>query len=161
MVNICHCLRFPELPLRGNYDETKYKLYFADTGLLVAMLDEEAQEDLRAHKNLGVYKGALYENVVGEALRKSGYALYYYKREDSTLEQDFFVRTANALIPIEVKAANGTAKSMRTLINSERYGDIRCGIKLTGGNIGLQDRVYTFPYYCAFLLKRYLSEASL
>ena len=57
---------------------------------LVAMLDEEAQEDLRANKNLGVYKGALYENVVGEALVKAGYRLYYYRREDSTLEQDFF-----------------------------------------------------------------------
>ena len=62
--------------------------------LLVAMLDEEAQEDLRANKNLGVYKGALYENIVAEAFVKSGYELYYYKREDSTLEQDFFVRTA-------------------------------------------------------------------
>ena len=54
MVNICYCLNSPELPLKGNYDETKYKLYFADSGLLVAMLDEEAQEDLRANKNLGV-----------------------------------------------------------------------------------------------------------
>ncbi|MCI9588074.1 MAG: ATP-binding protein, partial [Oscillospiraceae bacterium] len=99
MVNVCYCLNFPELPLKGNYDETKYKLYFADSGLLVAMLDEEAQEDLRANKNLGVYKGALYENIVGEALVKSGCGLYYYKREDSTLEEDFFVRTASELIP--------------------------------------------------------------
>ena len=48
MVNVCYCLNFPELPLKGNYEETKYKLYFADSGLLVAMLDEDAQEDLRA-----------------------------------------------------------------------------------------------------------------
>lgn len=82
-------MNFPELPLQGNYDETKYKLYFADSGLLVAMLDEEAQVNLRSNKNLGVYKGALYENVVGEALVKSGYRLYYYKRDDSSLEQDF------------------------------------------------------------------------
>ena len=161
MVNICYCLQFPELPLQGNYDETKYKIYFADSGLLVAMLDEEAQEDLRTNKNLGVYKGALYENIVGEALVKAGYKLYYYKREDSTLEQDFFVRTADALIPIEVKAKNGTAKSIRTLINSEKYGDIRCGIKFTGGNIGFSNDIYTFPYFCAFLLKRYLAEAEL
>ena len=161
MVNICYCLQFPELPLQGNYDETKYKIYFADSGLLVAMLDEEAQEDLRTNKNLGVYKGALYENIVGEALVKAGYKLYYYKREDSTLEQDFFVRTADALIPIEVKAKNGTAKSIRTLINSEKYGDIRFGIKFTGGNIGFSNDIYTFPYFCAFLLKRYLAEAEL
>ena len=63
-----------------------------DTGLLVAMLDEEAQDDLRVNKNLGVYKGALYENIVAEALVKSGYDLYYYKKENATLEEDFFVR---------------------------------------------------------------------
>ena len=159
MVNICYCLNFPELPLKGNYDETKYKLYFADSGLLVAMLDEEAQEDLRANKNLGVYKGALYENVVGEALVKAGYQLYYYKREDSTLEQDFFVRTASALIPVEVKAQRGTAKSLRTLITSDKYEDIHYGIKFTAGNIGFSDDIYTFPYFCAFLLKRYLAGA--
>ena len=161
IVNICHCLSFPELPLGGNYDSDKYKLYFADTGLLVAMLDEEAQEDLRANKNLGVYKGALYENIVGEALTKSGYSLYYYKREDSPLEEDFFVRTADMLIPVEVKSENGRSKSQRTLIESERYPDIRCGIKLTGGNIGYDSNVYSFPYFCAFLLKRYLKENNL
>ena len=161
MVNICYCLNFPELPLQGNYDDTKYKIYFADSGLLVAMLDEEAQEDLRTNKNLGVYKGALYENAVGEALVKAGYKLYYYKREDSSLEQDFFVRTASALIPVEVKAKNGNAKSMRVLINSGKYADIHCGIKFTGGNIGYRDDIYTFPYFCAFLLKRYLAESNI
>ena len=156
IINVCYCMHFPELPLKGNFDETKYKIYFADSGLLVAMLDEEAQEDLRANRNLGVYKGALYENVVGEALVKSGYGLYYYKREDSTLEEDFFVRTAKELIPVEVKATNGRAKSLRTLIRGEKYEDIRYGIKFTGGNVGYDDQIYTFPYFCAFLLKRYL-----
>lgn len=142
-------------------EEPKYKIYFADSGLLVAMLDEEAQEDLRANENLGVYKGALYENVVGEALVKAGYKLYYYKRDDSSLEQDFFARTASSLIPVEVKAKNRTAKSMRTLISSEKYGDIHSGIKFIGGNVGYSDNIYTFPYFCAFLLKRYLAGADI
>ena len=43
---------------RGNCKDTKCKRYFFDTGLLVSGLDEEAQEDLRANKNLGVYEGA-------------------------------------------------------------------------------------------------------
>ncbi len=158
MVNLCYCMHFPELPLKGNFDETKYKIYFADSGLLVAMLDEEAQEDLRANRNMGVYKGALYENVVGEAFVKSGYDLYYYKREESTLEEDFFVRTARELIPVEVKATNGRAKSLRTLIQNEKYEDIRYGIKFAGGNVGHDDQIYTFPYFCAFLLKRYLKN---
>ena len=62
---------------------------------------------------------------------------------------------------IEVKAKNGTAKSIRTLIASEKYDDIHRGIKLTGGNIGFSDNIYTFPYFCTFLLKRYLAEADL
>ena len=160
IINACYCLNFPEIPLKGNYDDSKYKLYFADTGILVAMLDDEAQDDLRANKNLGVYKGALYENIVAEALTKIGYDLYYYKKDNSTLEEDFFVRTKDALIPVEVKATNGKAKSLTTLINSEHYKDISYGIKFTGGNIGFEKNIYTFPYFCTFLLRRYLQAKS-
>ena len=158
IINACYCLSFPELPLKGNYDETKYKLYMADTGLLVAMLDDEAQDDLRAYKNLGVYKGALYENIAAEALKKSGCGLYYYKRDDSTLEEDFFMRTADYLVPVEVKATNNMARSLKTLISSDKYPDIHFGIKVVGGNIGYNDKIYTFPYFCTFLLKEYLRK---
>lgn len=158
VVTLCHCLNFPELPLKGNIDVQKFKLYFSDTGFLVAMLDDEAQADLRANRNLGVYKGALFENLVGEALSKSGYPLYYYKREDSTLEQDFFVRDANHLYPVEVKATNGRSKSMRTLIVSDKYPDIQAGIKFALANIGHANNITTFPYFCAFLLKRYMQK---
>lgn len=158
IINICYCMQFPELPLKGNYDESKYKIYFADSGLLVAMLDDEAQENLRVNKNLGVYKGALYENIVGEALVKAGYDLYYYKKDNSTLKQDFFVRNKENLIPVEVKATNGTARSLRTLIASNHYPDIQFGIKFISGNIGLSNNIYTFPYFCAFLLKKYLTK---
>ena len=158
LINLAYCLNFPELPLKGNYDEEKYKIYLFDTGILVAQLDDEAQVDLRANKNLGVYKGALYENVVGESLVKQGYSLYYYKRDDGKLEQDFFVRDIHSLIPVEVKATNGTAKSLATLIDSEKYADIKYGIKFIKGNIGYNGKFYTFPYFCSFLLKRYLAE---
>lgn len=158
MVNLCYCLLDAELPLKGNYDEDKFKMYFCDTGLFVALLDDEAQEDLRANKNLGVYKGALYESIVAEALVKSGYGLYYYKKENSTLEQDFFVRKADDLVPLEVKSKNGKSKSIKTLVTSDKYEDVSYGIKLCAGNIGMNDNLYTFPYYCTFLLKRYLTE---
>lgn len=158
MVHLCYCLNNAELPLRGNYDINKFKLYFCDTGLLVALLDDEAQEDLRANKNLSVYKGALYESIVGEALVKSGYQLYYFKREDSTLEEDFFVRTANNLIPLEVKSKNGKSKSLLQLIACDKYPDISYGVKLCAANIGFENNIFTFPYYCTFLLKKYLKE---
>ncbi len=156
IVNVCYCLSDVELPLSGNCDTDKFKLYFCDTGLLVALLDEESQEDLRANKNLGVYKGAIYENIVSEALVKSGYKLYYYKKDNGTLEEDFFIRSANNLIPIEVKADKGRSKSLKTLITSENYPDVAYGFKLSANDVGYSERIYTFPYFCAFLLKRFM-----
>lgn len=158
VISISYCLNFPELPLKGNYDERKFKLYIADTGLLMALLDEEAREDLRKNKNLGIYKGALYENFVAEALLKSGYDLYYYKSENSTLEEDFFVRSSQNLLPVEVKSNNSSTKTLRALISSERYPDIIEGIKLVRGNIGKANNITTIPYFCTFLLKRYLKQ---
>ena len=158
VVNIAHCLSFPELPLKGNEISDSYKVYVGDTGLLLAMLDDESQEDLRVNRNLGVYKGALYENYAAESLIKQGYGLYYYKKQNSTLKQDFFIRSANELIPLEIKASNNQSKTMKTLIESETYGEIKHGIKFISGNIGFQDPIYTFPYYCMFLLKRFMRE---
>lgn len=154
----CNCLNFPELPLKGNEDQSRFKLYYPDTGLLVSALDDEAQDDLRANRNLGVYKGALYENFVAEALTKQGFGLFYYKKEDSTLEEDFFVRTANELIPVEVKSNSKKSKSLSELVNNTRYKDIKHGIKLGDCNIGKEGNIFTFPYFCVFLLKQYLKN---
>lgn len=156
MVNFCYCMGFPVLPLGGNYEPDTFKLYFADTGLLVSMLDDESQEELSANKNLGVYKGALYENMVGEALIKQGYKLFYFKKENTTLEANFFIRSTASLILVEVKVKTGREKSMKTWITSGHYPDIRYGIKLSKNNIGHEDRIYTFPYFCTFLLKRFM-----
>lgn len=158
IINICHCLEQPELPLGGNYNPDNYRIYFRDTGLLIGSLDEEAQEDLRNNKNFNTYKGAIYENMIADMLVKEGYKLYFYKNEKGTVEMDFFVRDANSLIPVEVKATDGATASLNNLINSEKYRDIRHGIKLCYKNIGFNGKFYTFPYFLTFLLKRYLKE---
>ena len=158
IVNVCHCLNFPELPLKGNYDESKYKLYYHDNGLLMAALDEESSMDLRQNRNLGVYKGAVYENIVSEALAKQGYLLYYYKTENAQLEMDFFIRDNSTLIPVEVKATTGATPSLNKLINNDSYPDVKWGIKLCHQNIGFNGKFYTFPYHCSFLLKRWVED---
>ena len=158
VVNICYCLNHPELPLKGNYDPKLYKIYFKDTGLLIASLDEEAQEDLRVNKNLGTYKGAIYENIVGDMLVKQGYQLYYYNSDKPALEMNFFVRDADSLIPVEVKATDGATASLNNLLKENKYPDIKYGIKLGYKNIGFNGKFYTFPYFLTFLLKRFISE---
>ena len=160
IIRVCPAMSFPELPVRGNVDEKRYKIYMADSGLLLGQLDEECQRDFRENRNLHTYKGGLYENIVAEALSKSGADLAYYKREDSTLEMDFFLRTAESLVPVEVKAGSAKAKSLSTLIKSEHYPDITWGVKLKKGNVGLENNVLTLPHWAGFLLKRLLRDIS-
>ena len=158
IVNISYCLNDLALPLKGNYDSDNYRMYFMDTGLLVASLDEESSKDLRDNKNFNTYKGAIYENIVGDMLKKSGYNLYFYKSEDGTQEVEFFVRDAKNLIPIDVKATDGKLKSIKSFIKDKNIKDINFGIKLAEKNIGFENNIYTFPYFLTFLLKRFLSE---
>ena len=159
VINVCYCLNNVGLPLKGNYDPDFYKIYYHDTGLLIASLDEEAQDDLRVNRNFGTYKGAVYENVVGEMLRKSGYEqLYFYKHDNPAVEMDFFVRDADSLIPVEVKAKDRTTASLNNLIKWDFYPEVKYGIKFGYKNIGWNGSFYTFPYFIAFLLKRFLKE---
>lgn len=158
IVNVCYCMGLPELPLKGNYNPDNYKLYFGDTGLLIGSLDEEVQEDLRYNKNFNTYKGAIYENIISEILVKQGYKLYFYKNEKSTIEMDFMIQDRNSLIPVEVKANDQATTSLNKLIKDQKYSDIHYGIKFANKNIGFNDYFYTFPYFLAFFLKRFLRD---
>lgn len=159
IINVCYCLAQVSLPLKGNYDLKSYKLYYKDTGLLVASLDEESQEDMRVNKNYGTYKGAIYENVVGDMLVKQGYNLYFYRNDKSTIEMDFFIRDTQSLIPVEVKATDNATKSLTKLTAQDgKYPDIKYGIKLCNKNIGFNGQFYTFPYFLTFLLKKFTTR---
>ncbi len=158
IINVSYCMEECALPLKGNYNPNNYRLYFADTGLLIASLDDEAQDDLRKNQNFNTYKGAIYENIVSDMLVKEGYKLYFYKNEKGTVEMDFFIRDKNSLIPVEVKANDNATPSLNNLIDSKQFEDIKYGIKLCNKNIGFNGKFYIFPYFMTFLLKRFLSE---
>lgn len=122
------------------------------------MLEKESQQDFKTNRNFGIYKGRLYENIAAEAIYKSGRNLYYFKKDNSTLEEDFFLRTKDSVVPIEVKATNGNSKSLKTLIDSDTYKEIKFGIKLINGNVGYNSKFYTSPHFLAFLLTRFFEE---
>lgn len=158
IINLCYNLKDISLPLKGNYDSSKYKIYFHDTGLLIASLDEESAEDLRKNKNLGIYKGAIFENIVSQMLVSAGFDLFYFQKENSQLEIDFVVRTTESIVPLEVKATDGPTSSLNNIIKSKSYPEVRFGIKLSKKNIGFNGLIYTIPYFCTFLLKCFLKE---
>lgn len=150
---ICRCynLHITELPLDGNADRNVFKVYMADTGLFVSMLEDGTQFDI-LQGNLYGYKGAVFENLIADILHKMGRKLYYF-RKDSGLEVDFVIRYDNECTLLEVKSKDGNAKSTRTiLLHPEKY-HVYHAIKLGRYNVGKKDNILTLPLYMAFMLK--------
>lgn len=146
----CRNLSITELPLDGNAIEDQFKIYMADTGLFVSMLEDGTQFDI-LNGNLFGYKGAIFENLIADIFSKMNRRLYYF-RKDSGLELDFVIRYKGQCTPVEVKASDGNAKSVKTVLkHSEKY-HVESAIKLADLNLGRKDGILTLPLYMAFLL---------
>ena len=148
IINFCYNLSIPELPLEGNAKSDVFKVYMRDTGLLMAMLEDGSQADI-IDGNLGIYKGAVYENIIADIFRKSGKKLYYFE-QNGKLEIDFFIRKEKTATAIEVKSADNTkSKSMESVI--AKYG-VKRGIKLSTKNVGETEGFDSLPLYMAMFL---------
>lgn len=152
---ICRCrnLDIPELPLDGNAIEDVFKIYMADTGLFVSMLEEGTAFDI-LQGNLYAYKGAIFENLIADIFNKMQRKLYYF-RKDSGLEVDFVMRYRGKSTLVEVKASNGNTKSTRTILAHPEKYHVSQAIKLGDYNIGRNEQLLTLPLYMAFMLKEY------
>ena len=151
IVNLCYNLSNLSLPLEGNKIDNIFKIYMQDTGLFVAMLEEGSAGRILSG-DLGMYKGAIYENIIADAFSKVGRALYYYHK-DSGLEIDFITSIDANPTLIEVKATTGNTKSANTILkNKSQYGVDHC-VKLSENNVGEEAEKLTIPYYMVYLLK--------
>lgn len=150
IVRRCYNLQIPELPLSGNAIQDCFKVYMADTGLFISMLDDGTQADI-LQGNLHSFKGAIYENVLADILGKMGRKLYYYQKSDS-LEIDFVVRYKGECTPLECKAKTGNTKSLKTLLRHPDKYHVYHALKVGDYNVGRSDQILTLPFYMAFLL---------
>lgn len=156
VINIAYNLQSFDLPLKGNEIDNYFRIYYSDTSLLLSSIDEESKKDFIINGNYQIYNGALFENIVAEALTKQGYEdIFFYKNDSATIELDFVIRVKNEIIPIEVKAKKGRAKSLRTLLDENI---VNYGIKLSNNNIGFDGKIFTIPSFLTFLLKRFFNE---
>lgn len=146
----CRNLSMTELPLDGNAIEDQFKVYMADTGLFVSMLEDGTQFDI-LNGNLFGYKGAIFENLIADIFSKMNRRLYYF-RKDSGLELDFVIRYKGQCAPVEVKANDGNAKSVKTVLKHPEKYHVESAIKLADLNLGRKDGILTLPLYMAFLL---------
>jgi len=148
IINFCYNLSLPELPLEGNAKSDFFKVYMHGTGILMAMLEEGSQEDI-IDGNLGIYKGAIYENIIADMFGKAGKKLYYFEH-NLKIEIDFFIWLNKQATATEVKSVDNTkSKSMASII--ENYG-VKHGIKLSAKNVGAAGIIDSYMLYMAMFL---------
>ena len=153
IVSRCYNLSITELPLKGSKRDNICKVYMCDMGLFVSMLEHGTQFDI-LKGNLYGYKGAVFENLIADIFNKMGRELYYFHK-DSGLEIDFIIKYKGECTLVEVKAENGNAKNVKTILKHEEKYHVKSAIKLGHYNIGRNGNVLTLPSYMAFLLTEY------
>ena len=152
IITRCRNLTITELPLNGNAIDDCFKIYMADTGLFVSMLDDGTQFDIM-QGNLHAYKGAIFENLVADIFTKMKRRLYYF-RKDSGLEVDFVTRYKGECVLVEVKSKDGNIKSSKTILSHPDKYHVNHAIKLGDLNIGNSGQFLTLPLYMTFLLRQ-------
>ena len=150
LIRRCYNLTLPELPLEGNACQDKFKVYMADTGLFVGMLEDGMERDILQGDLFG-YKGAIFENLVADFFIKMKRPLYYFQK-DTGLEVDFVMRYKGEAVLLEVKATSGNTKSTRTILKHPEKYHVHSAIKLGDYNVGRREQLLTLPLYMGFLL---------
>lgn len=104
----------PNVGMELTKDDTRFKLFVADTGLFVTMAfwDKNYTENVIYEKllsdKLSANLGYVYENLIAQMLTATGNKLFYYtwpKDEKHNYEIDFLLSRGAKIDPIEVKSS--------------------------------------------------------
>lgn len=150
IIRRCYNTEISELPLDGHRIQSEFKVYMADIGLLVSMLEDGTQSSI-LQGDLLSYHGAIKENLIADVFGKMGRKLYYFHK-GSGVELDFLIRYQGECVPVECKATTGNAKSVKTVLNHPEKYHVANALKLGDYNIGRKGRLLTLPMYMAFML---------
>ena len=149
LIDFAYNVNSPWFPLKAHVKEDQFRIYLCDIGLLVAMYGYQLKIALLSDALEGPAKGGIYESLVADILAKRGEELYYYKKEDSTLEIEFILERDCKLVPVEVKARKGSTRSLNELLKMD---NIERGYKLTAQNTGVVEKKITLPLYMAAII---------
>lgn len=149
LIDFAYNVNSPWFPLKAHVKEDQFRVYLCDIGLLVAMYGYQLKIALLSDSLEGPAKGGIYESLVADILAKRGEELYYYKKEDSTLEIEFILERDCKLVPVEVKARKGSTRSLNELLKMD---NIERGYKLTAQNTGVVEKKITLPLYMAAII---------
>lgn len=145
----CYMVERFETPLKGFMDESKFKLYLSDTGILTELL--EIPRNMVLLNSNFQYKGVITENYVANELKAKEISLYYWAK-NQVAEIDFLIDTSQGVIPIEVKASEN--KKSRSLNYFMERNKTKLAYRISANNFGLANNIKSIPLYAVFCIEK-------
>ncbi len=124
-----------------------FRVYFADTGLLACMFDDDVISEIKKEKASNI-KSALYTNLVSQMLVANKHLLFYFTRK-SSINIEFVVNKEDEVVLIESRPNDNRSKSLITILAENPNLN---GIKLSNENIEIKNNKLILPWYCVFLI---------
>jgi uncharacterized protein len=124
----------------------QFKAVFLDIGLLVKYSGMNIAHEMQNETLLGMFKGALAEQFVGQELVTIQNELNYWARteKNSTAEVDYVIVDKGDIVPIEVKAsAKGALRSLHVLL--ENYDHIKNAYVFSEAPLGTTEQFNFVP----------------
>lgn len=146
----------PNVDFLSSYENSKFRIYSADTGLMVTQLfmENKSSDDIYVKMILGklnINEGMIMENAVSQALVMNGHSLFFSTFKDKNgnyYEIDFLLSNGSKLIPIEVKSSKFSSHVSFDLFCekfSNRIGNDRYII--SPKNLKKEGRITFLPIY--------------
>jgi len=154
LVHLCRAVTTARCPLEHYANQSCFKIYGLDVGLLGAMARTPAERVVQADRLFTEYRGALTESFVAQELVAAGHApLHYWRSKGGKAELDFLHEVDGEVVPIEVKAGlNLKSKSLRSFEQQYAPGIL---VRTNLLNLKMDGRICNVPLYAVSLLDRF------
>ena len=147
---ILECQRVDQgtMPLPVYADQTSFKIYMSDVGLLVNKSQMSVNTIITGESN--IFMGAVTENYIAQQLAAKNYPLYYWTVSNSQAELDFVLQKNDKIYAIEVKKGEHVRSRSLSVFKQKYSPDY--AIRFSQKNFGKTEEVISIPLYAAFLL---------
>lgn len=135
-------------PLPVYADQTAFKIYMSDVGLLVNKSKMSVNTIITGEAN--IFMGAVTENYIAQQLTAKNYTPYYWTVSNSQAELDFVMQKDGKIYAIEVKKGEHVRSRSLSVFKQKYSPDY--AIRFSQKNFGWTDDVISIPLYAAFVL---------
>ncbi|WP_432650051.1 ATP-binding protein [Huintestinicola sp.] len=136
------------MPLPVYADQTSFKIYMSDVGLLVNKSHMSVNTIITGESN--IFMGAVTENYIAQQLAAKNYPLYYWTVANSQAELNFVLQKDDKIYAVEVKKGDHVRSRSLSVFRQKYSPDY--AIRFSQKNFGKTEDVISIPLYAAFML---------